>query len=662
MQMQTIRTTGRLPSSLYCDLFYGNPGAAEFRSDHLRVWMQVDLYKNDVLVTDNIAAKFCLDYPGVEVLPESVSAAINGLIAGGQVEEIPEGYRLTPRGKSDVRAAQERYNRSRSEFLASISGHITASDIEELTPEEVKAIKACSEELVTRVMLAERDALEMLYETRVDLTFIANQSAARAAELTSCLKTRLPDSLASRVRELCRETLNAVALSTDRAKTYLHTLNRSVVSAFFLIKDPHHAENIRTIAASRKYYIDTNVYLAALYRSQPSYDIVRPLLSALRTYGAQLCILPETVSEIRRIEQHATDCVPRARGDRALAKYMVQDRKAIFTDYWQAQEKDPNLRFSTFADLHMNPDVQLHRLGIETLPVEFEDDEDFLSLIPTFRNALRGVKEDRGRIWRYEALNHDAHALLSVAKLQLRKTRDAWGSTTQFLSLDRSLGPAIAECRQALNRQFEYPIHPAALSRIILSAAQDELARDDYEDFLVAAIRENLGLLHEVSGYSPVDLIQKLDRAGIPTRTLLEAPRELLESALAQLQGRKGLNRKLDQALAASIADRAPLLAEIQQDLEDAVSVGSDLLQQKEQELGEATIQQIQLSSNLAELREAVTDLRAMVGRQTSAVDERDRELIQIRSEKKKLSLLALFGWITLMVVVTVVIIRMTIS
>ena len=368
----------------------------------------------------------------------------------------------------------------------------------------------------------------------------------------------------------------------------------------------------------RIYYLDTNVYLAWMYRSQPHHDIVEPLLRTLVAHGATIRVLPETVTEIGWIETQVKRSIPRARADKSLADYLVRNRKAIFTDYWWASQEDPNLRFSTWELLYMDPARTLQRLGVEISGVEFTEDEDFPSLVPSFGNAIRGVKQERGKVVRSEAVEHDAKALVAMAKLQLRGDRDEWGSDVQFLSLDATLGPAIEECRNIFNRRFAKPLHPSLLARWYLPSTTAKLARSEYETFVVGSIRESLGVLAEISSYSHIKIIEKLDQAGIPTATLLKAPPSLLEPALAQLQGRRNLTAKLDQALAHDQEERGPWIAEIQKDLEEAISVGSELLRETTDELERKTDQAQALEKNVVELTESVRELK-IVTRQQAA-------------------------------------------
>ncbi|WP_420634815.1 hypothetical protein [Candidatus Palauibacter sp.] len=626
----------RLPSSLYCDLFYGNPGAAEFRRDHVRVWLQVALFERGRSTQLDLANRFRTAYPGTAVTDEQLEDALASLGGEGLVEYGGSVAVLSEEGTRSVDEAKSRFHRSREQFLGAVVAHLRQTAVDPLSDEEQQAVRECSEEIVVQVLLAERQALEVLYQQVTDFEFVRDQTRERASELELCLQHRLPGILRTRALELARETRRGIGKASDDGRTYLHTLNRSVLSSFFLIRDPHHVEQIRKQATQRTYYLDTNIYLAWLYESQPQHDIVEPLLRALSAHGARLRILPQTVEEIRRIEDQVRRTVPRARGDKSLADYLVRERKVIFTDFWWAKRKDPNLTFGTWEFLHMDPTRTLSRLRVEVRAVEFEPNEDFSSLIPTFRNAIRGVKQDRGRVVRDEALTHDAEALVALAKLQLRGDRDEWGSAVQFLSLDGTLSGAVEECRNIHQRRFEKPVHPTALARLYLPGTTKELAQEEYETFVVGSIRESLGVLAEVSGYSHIMLIERLDQAGIPTATLLQAPRELLEPALAQLQGRSDLNKKLDQALRKRPEDRTPLIAEIQRDLEEAVSVGSELLREAEEKLEHETAHARSLDKQVASLREDLKSVQAVV---TNQANELSATRSQVRRFKSALLL-----------------------
>lgn len=617
----------RLPSSLYCDLFYSNPGANEFRRDHLRVWLQVELDRHGRSIPADLGNKFRAAYPGTVLTEEELAKALSSLETVCTIDSDPPHVVLSTSGIQAVDAARSRYGRSKNEFLGAVTQHVRESDVGPLSHEERRVAKKCAEEIVIQMLLGERQALEVLFEHLEDFEFIRGQARQRTSDLERCLRRGLPGMLGTRSMELAREIRRGIAKASEKGKSYLHTLNRSVLSSFFLIQDPHHVRRLREHAMTRTYYLDTNVYLAWMYRSQPHHDIVEPLLRTLVSHGASIKVLPETVEEIRRIETQVKRAIPRARADRSLAEYLVRNRKAIFTDYWWASQEDPNLQFGTWELLYMDPMRTLPRLGVEVSEVTFSAEEDFTSLIPTLRNAIRGVKQDRGRVVRTEALKHDAEALVAMAKLQLRGDRDEWGSQVQFLSLDATLGPAVDECRNILNRRFVKPLHPSLLARWYLPSTTEGLARSEYETFVVGSVRESLGVLTEISSYSHITIIEKLDQAGIPTATLLKAPPELLEPALAQLQGRRNLNAKLEQALAHDEEERRPWIKQIQEDLEEAISVGSDLLRETSDELERQTTQARGLETTVATLTESVGELRSLTTQQAAALSASQRQV-----------------------------------
>ena len=622
----------RLPSSLYCDLFYSNPGANEFRRDHLRVWLQVELGRHGRSIPADLGNKFRAEYPGTALTEEELAKALTSLETVGTVETDPPYVVLSTSGTQAVNEARSRHGRSKDEFLGAVSQHVSESDAGPLSHEEHRVAKKCAEEVVIEVLLGEKQALQVLFRQVKNFEFIREQARQRTSDLGRCLRHGLPGMLRTRSMELAREVCRGIAKASEKGRSYLHTLNRSVLASFFLIQDPHHVHRLRQHAMKRTYYLDTNVYLAWMYRSQPHHDIVRPLLRTLVSHGANIKVLPETVEEILGIEAQVKRTVPRARADRSLSDYLVRNRKAIYTDYWWASQRDPNLEFGTWELLYMDPARTLQRLGVEISEVTFAAEEDFASLIPTFRNAIRGIKQERGRVVRSEALDHDAEALVAMAKLQLRGDRDEWGSDVQFLSLDTTLGPALEECRNVFKRRFVKPLHPSLLARWYLPSTTKLLTRSEYETFVVGSIRESLGVLTALSSYSHITIIEKLDQAGIPTATLLEAPPELLEPALAQLQGRRNLNAKLEQALAHEGDERRPWIEQIQEDLEEAISVGSDVLRETSDELERQTTQARSLEMTVATLTDSVRELRDLADKQAGELDASRRQVRLFKS------------------------------
>ena len=319
----------RLPSSLYCDLFYSNPGADEFRRDHLRVWLQVALHRRGRWTQADLANEFRAAYPGTVLTEEELAEALSSLETAGIVGVDPPYAVLSTSGTQAVDEARLRYARSRDEFLGAVSQHLRESDIGPLSHEEQRVAKKCAEEIVIQILLAERQALEVLFEHEADFEFIRGQARQRASELERCLRQRLPGMLGTRSIEITREIRRGIAKASEQGRSYLHTLNRSVLSSFFLIQDPHHVRQIREKAMRRTYYLDTNVYLAWMYGSQPQHNIVEPLLRTLVAHGATIKILPETEKEILRIEAQVKRTLPRARADRSFADYLVRNRKAI---------------------------------------------------------------------------------------------------------------------------------------------------------------------------------------------------------------------------------------------------------------------------------------------------------------------------------------------
>ena len=114
----------RLPSSLYCDLFYSNPGADEFRRDHLLVWLQVALYGSGQSTLANLADKFRAAYPGTVLSERELTHALSSLETEGVVVIDPPYAVLSTSGAQAVEEAGSRYDRSRDEFLGAIGQHL----------------------------------------------------------------------------------------------------------------------------------------------------------------------------------------------------------------------------------------------------------------------------------------------------------------------------------------------------------------------------------------------------------------------------------------------------------------------------------------------------------------------------------------------------------
>lgn len=613
----------RLPSSLYCDLFYTNPGADEFRLEHLKVWLRIFLSHDGTSSEDELVKAFASAHPGANVDLDTVHNVCEMLVDAGQLARHDGGLVVTARGSSQVADARQRFGASRDHFLESVVTYVSSVGGARVTQAEEAMIRDCVQDLIARSMLSERKALEALFKHPNDFTSVFVEAKARSAELDACFARTAPvDTLATRLIELRRDALNGVSRSLQISKDYLHTLHRSVVGALFLIQDPYHTENIRTTVRNRIYFIDTNVYFAWRYLSQSAHATVQLLMDLMHRYGVTVCMLPESLAEISHVEGEARKAIARGLRDGDVAKFLIRGKKVISADFFRMQAEDKNLTLQFFEKAVMGASKHLDEIGVEIVDVEYEPGEDFLEMIPTFRNAIRGVREDAGRIVRTEALDHDAAALVAMAKLQLTGDRDSFGSKIRFLSLDGSLNPAIQEVRNVVQKRLEPVDNPFALARVLLPGSEQELSRNDYEDYVVNAIEHELGVATEMRGYSDLYLIERLEETGIPIRTMLDLPGRQLETALSTLQGRKGLSRKLDQATQApNEKERSKVRDEILNDLHEALAFGSDLMEETETRLLETRRASTELQQTVENLSKQVDVLSAR------ALREQDQRL-----------------------------------
>jgi hypothetical protein len=641
-----IADPDRLPSTLYCDLFYSNPGAEEYRAEHLEVWVRIALREKGRQSLDELATTFLTAYPGCRLEKPQLREAMERLATAGDVEAGSENssFRLTQSGLTTVQQAADRYSASRKAFTGAVLSHIAAASTLPLADPESKAVAHCLERLAIRCMLGERAALERLYKQPDDFRALVAKARSQQEALGECLQGQCPTAQATRVIELRRDIVGGLSRAIEEGRGYLHTLHRSVIAAFFLVQDPYHVKNIRDAVKLRTYFLDTNLYLAWFFESQTPHRTVKPLMELLQRYGVKLCVLRATVEEIKRIEVEARSAAKKAEHDVAFAAYLAREHKAIFADYWLKRQADKNLTFATYEKLWMGPERVLGAHGVEIVNIEFEPGEDFPKLEATFRNAIKGAKMEGGRIIREEAVDHDTAALLAVSKLQLRGERDAWGAKTRFLSLDSTLNGAIDEIRNVLHRRLEPVDSPHALARLLLPQGAVDLSRDAYEEYIVNCVQQHLGLASEMRGYGDVNLIEKLNRAGLPIRTILDVPGNLLEQALADLQGRKDLTRKIDQALAAHDPEtREGIVREIGQDLSEALALRSDLLRETETQLEEERRERKEALTQVAVLNARLEGLAEEIAQVRVVQAASDVEISMLRRRNRR-TLLAVGG------------------
>ena len=100
-----------------------------------------------------------------------------------------------------------------------------------------------------------------------------------------------------------------------------------------------------------------------------------------------------------------------------------------------------------------------------------------------------------------------------------------------------------------------------------------------------------------------------------------------MEPALAQLQGRRNLNAKLEQALAQGEEERQPWIEQIQRDLEEAISVGSEVLRETTDELALKTAQAEGLENSVATLTKSVGELKKLARQQAGQLADGQRQV-----------------------------------
>lgn len=621
----------RIPSALYADLFYSNPGAGEYRADYLGAWLQIQAATIGRAKIADLTIAFSTQHPGCLLDEQAVRSVCESLAKAGSITLAGDEIDLTRAGAAQVDSAKQRYATSRGAFLANVRAYVTETEGVPLTEPEAQALDACLEQLIVRCLLDEKETLLRLYKDPTDFSSLPTSAGNRAQELSGCFATSLPGMLRTRQIEIRRSAIRALSQRYDEGKTYLHSLQRAVVGSFFLVQDPHHTGNLRDAIRERTYFIDSNVYLAWLYASQSSHGVVKPLLETLRSHGVRLAIMAETVQEILSLEKDAHSACVRAQSDSGIATYCLRNRKAISSDYLSAQAKDANLSLPYWERIFVGAERILPTLGVEIVTEAIPD--SYLADSDTFRNAIKGCKEDAQRIIREDAIDHDVAVLLRVAKRQLTGERDQWGSRTRFLTLDRTLNDALMELRNALRRRYELADHPLALAGLVVPTSAGELSREEYEEFVVSSVQQYLGVTTEMGGYGAFYLIEKLGKAGVPVQTLLEAPAALVEPALADLQSRKGLSRRLEQAIATPSTEATQ---QIGREIADAVALSNDLLVDSESRLAAAQESNAELTGELGDLKETIGSLSEQLAEQRSRADALERSRLEDQAQAAK--------------------------
>ena len=275
------------------------------------------------------------------------------------------------------------------------------------------------------------------------------------------------------------------------------------------------------------------------------------------------------------------------------------------------------------------------RHGIQKLdPVVFQEDEDFGRLQISLRNALKGIKaERRGEGASDSALKHDAEILAQMAKLQLRGESDDWGPMYRLLSLDRALNPTLREAGDASYKRLYYADHPENVARIVLPVDAKEISTAEYEGYVVNAVQTSLGVVSELASYSDVYLVDKLERAGLPARTLLTAgvPIEALQEAYRILEKeRVRLGPQFDQELAPINEE---LLLRIQAAIEETLAFKNEFVEELQEEIALRDDLIAIGSRESLEKEEELAKVREILGRKA---DEVEGERLRASAESAK--------------------------
>lgn len=570
-----------LSSLLYGDLFYYGPGAEQFQRKYLLVWVTVKLAQIGAREIGALHSAFEREYPGSTLDRSALQTKIGQLCDTGLVEYHEGAYRASPKVKNAIALAEREYEKSRSSMMHQIVNHVRQESETPLSRAEATAVEGCIEELLIRSMLDEKEALELLYSSSDSFDYVLSNAQQRRGDLLKCLARESEGALQTRFQELREYSLQGLAKCMTYGSNYIHTLNRTIISSFFLIKNPDVVQNIENLVLRREYFIDSNVYFAWRYESQIWNSIVSPFMEVLVRSGTRILLLEETVGEIELVEEKARKAVKTAEENPSYRSYIRGNRLAISCDYLRRQDEDPNLDYETFERLFVGVRDFVRHRGLEI--IELEGEGAFVENEETIRNVVRGQKKEaRGnRHTTEESVEHDVALLQKVLSYQ----RTEGGREATLLSLDTVLNQMLKEIRNVLGTEVRLADNPLALARMVLPSDSKTIGKDDYERFVIEAIREDLSIAVHLPGYGTADLIEQLDRAGVPIKTLVEKSSEEMDEAIAILYSNKNIGMRLRDALATRAEERVDIIEGITKDLEEVLLKRSRIIDEREKEI-----------------------------------------------------------------------------
>src|SRR5260221_516830 len=125
---------------------------------------------------------------------------------------------------------------------------------------------------------------------------------------------------------------------------------------------------------------------------------------------------------------------------------------------------------------------------------------------------------------------------------------DELGAEYKLLTADYALRPAIRELQQSgIVPTIELPYQLEEWGRYVITLAGADVEENTYEDYVAGVLKSQLGLIPEVQGWGDLQLISRLEEAGLPITMILDRSGEERDRIVEKLVSSKRVRELLDK-------------------------------------------------------------------------------------------------------------------
>jgi len=456
-------------------------------------------------------------------------------------------YALTEEGITEMKEAEEGFNRAREAFYDHVFTCVELSLGESFAPPSRRALlQDAIDEILGK--LFEQHGIEMAnallqgYNYTFPEDYLHN---GLGHDIVTAASTLFDE--ASQIKRL--RTAAGVRKALTNIPTVAIPYLISIHRKFFLLKmigfDPRLQKVQKEALAQRSLFLDTNVILATLFDGHFQHDVTKRTLIKCSNLGMRLFMSKETISEVAGQFERARNNWARLSSNPSLLEVASKCGDDIIVANYVAKYR--RLSWSAFSEIFADLESVLRRYGV----VKFDENTDRI------RDNLAASDDPVATTLRYykpgkppETIRHDAFHVYLMDQLRQQDPADEFGHRIWFLTLDVKLTRAQ---RELVNLPGLAPPYAKLVSdwlpRISIYEGPDASGFSQ-ADYVRLVLQARLGLLPRGPELR-TDFLGALAQSRLPLAELAGLPIDVVRRVITRLQTDDEIDRMMVESAGA---------------------------------------------------------------------------------------------------------------